>query len=221
MLGELLGIGHQIPSQDLVLGLVGAPPPCARDRAHRHRAIAQADQDLGARAHQRVVAEVEEEQERGRIEPAQRAVERERRQAELEVEPLRGDHLEDVAGADVLLRPLDHRMILLAGDVGPGLGRRARHPQRLVADAAAEVGDGVGEPLARLAKGLPRRRLARPDRRDQGDLVLDVVEQRHHRRTHEHRIGQAEVVRICVRQALDQPDHVVAHLPEQTCRHQR
>ena len=37
----------------------------------------------------------------------------------------------------------------------------------------------------------------------------------------EHRVGQAERVRVGVRQALDQPDHVVAHVAEQAGRHQR
>ena len=48
-----------------------------------------------------------------------------------------------------------------------------------------------------------------------------MVEQRHHGRPQEHRVGQAEAVRIGVRQALDQPDHVVAHVAEQSGRHQR
>ena len=76
------------------------------------------------------LAEVEEEQERGGVEPAQRPIERERRQAERQVEPLRGHHLEDVAGADVLLRPLDHRVVPLTADVGDRLRRRARRSAR-------------------------------------------------------------------------------------------
>jgi hypothetical protein len=47
------------------------------DRANRHHAVAHAHQDLRARSGDREAAEVEEEQERCRIDPAQRAVERE------------------------------------------------------------------------------------------------------------------------------------------------
>ena len=48
-----------------------------------------------------------------------------------------------------------------------------------------------------------------------------MVEQRHHGRAQEHRVGQVEAVRVIVGQALDQPDHVVGHVAEQAGTHQR
>ena len=82
VLGALLGIGQQLVRQRLVLGRRRAAPAGAGERADGDRAVAQPHQDLRARADQREVAEVEEEQERRGVEPAQRAVERERRQRE-------------------------------------------------------------------------------------------------------------------------------------------
>ena len=52
----------------------------------------------------REAAEIEEEQERRRIDPPQRAVQRERRQRERHREALARHDLEGVAGGDVLLR---------------------------------------------------------------------------------------------------------------------
>ena len=77
-------------------------------RADRHGAVARLDQDFRARSGDGEVAEVEKEQIRRRVDPAQRAVERERRQRERRLEALRQHHLEDVAGGDVLLGAQHH-----------------------------------------------------------------------------------------------------------------
>ena len=56
----------------------------------------------------RKAAEVEEEQERRGIDPAQRAIERERGESERRLEALREHDLEDVARRDVLLGAGNH-----------------------------------------------------------------------------------------------------------------
>ena len=61
----------------------------ARDRAHRDLALADAHQDLRRGADDLVGLEVEIAQERRRVDAAQRAVEREGRQREGRLEPLR------------------------------------------------------------------------------------------------------------------------------------
>jgi hypothetical protein len=61
----------------------------------------------------------------------------------------------------------------------------------------------------------------RAHRRDDGELVLDIVEHRDDRRAQEQAVGQAEDVRIGVGQPFHQPHHVVAHVAEQACRHRR
>ena len=105
MLGALLGVGQQL----------GSPAPRPRAGvAPRRRVPAigrmvtvssrNADQDFRAGADDLEVREVEIEQEGRGIDAAQRAVERERRQGEGRLEALRQHDLEDVAGADVVLR---------------------------------------------------------------------------------------------------------------------
>ena len=112
VLGALLRIGQQLGLERLVLVRRRAARPRAGDRADGDRAVAHPHQDLRARADDREAAEIEEIQERRGIDPAQRAVERERRQRERRLEALRQHDLEDVAGGDVFLGALHHRAVL-------------------------------------------------------------------------------------------------------------
>ena len=111
MLRALLRIGEQCGRQRLIFGFVGAAPRRAGNRADGDVAVAHAHQNFRARADQRKAAEIEMEQERRRVQPPQRAVERERRQRERRGEALRQHDLEDVAGLDVLLGLGDHAEI--------------------------------------------------------------------------------------------------------------
>ena len=87
---------------------------------------------------------------------------------------------------------------------------------------AVEVGDHVGQPLAGQIIGGARAEVrAGPDRGHDHHPVLDVVEDRHHRRPDEDRVGNPEPVGIGRRQPLHQPHHVVAHEAEQPGRHWR
>ena len=70
-------------------------------------AVAQPHQDFRAAADDREAAEIEEEQERRRVDPPQRAIQREGRQREGHREALARHDLEDVAGGDVFLAALD------------------------------------------------------------------------------------------------------------------
>ena len=99
-----LGSLSRASAERLVLGVGRPARRRAGDRADGHLAVAHAHQNFGARADEREAAEVEMEQERRRVEAPQRAIERERRQRERRGEALRQHDLEDVAGADVLLR---------------------------------------------------------------------------------------------------------------------
>ncbi len=223
MLGQLLGVAQQRLGIGLVLGPVGAARPGAGDRPDHHRAVAQPDQDLGARADQGEAVEIQIEQERRRVEPAQRPIQRQGRQIEGQAEALGGHHLEDVARPDVGLRLLDHGVVLGAGHVRDRC-RQRRAARRLgpVRQATIEVGDHIRQPLAGEVVGGPGPQLGRrPDRRHQHHPILDIVEDRHHGRPDQHRVRDAELIRIGIRQALHQPDHVVAEIAEQPGRHRR
>ena len=78
VLGPLLRIGQQLPLQRLVLLGRRAPAAGAGERADGHHAVAQTHQDLRAGADDGEAAEIEEEQEGRRVDPPQRAVQRER-----------------------------------------------------------------------------------------------------------------------------------------------
>ena len=155
------------------------------------------------------------EHERAGVDDAQGAVDVERLGGRLDLEPLAEDDLEDVAGLDVLLALADDRLVLLAGEVGPG-----REPGRPVGVdvGQAELGAGLGEAGDQLvdpgAGPLVRgpRRLARVEvgvRHDQ-DRLVDVVEDDHPVVEGEREVGQAAVVGRGVRQVLDVADRVVA-----------
>ena len=108
MLGALLGIGEQPILVGLVLVRRRSARHGAGDRADGDGARAHPHQDFRAGARNRIATEIEEVEERRRIDPPQRAVEREGRQRERRLEALREHDLEDVASQDVLLGAADH-----------------------------------------------------------------------------------------------------------------
>ena len=97
------GSARRLSAWAPILGRRRAARAGAGDRPDRHFAVANPDEDLRRRADDLEVLEVEIAQERRRIDPAQRAVEREGGEREGRFEPLRENHLEDVAGPDVFL----------------------------------------------------------------------------------------------------------------------
>ena len=103
VLGPFLGVGQQFLGQGPVLGLVLAPPPRAGERADRDRPVLDPDQDLRRAADQAEVVERQVEQERAGVDDPEHAVDVERVGRGLDLEPLAGHDLEDVAGLDVFL----------------------------------------------------------------------------------------------------------------------
>ena len=222
VLGPLLGVGQQLGLERVVLLRRSAAPAGAGDGADGDRAVAHPHQDLGARAHHLEVAEVEIEHVGAGVGAPQRPVERERRQREVQRPALRGHHLEDVAGADVLLGRLDHLRIALGRGVRdrlPDLAQVAVGPP--VAHGAVEVHDRVRQPLGRARIGRPRvGGVAGAHRRDEGHLVLHRVDRGHDGRAHHHRVGQAQRVGVGLGDLLHLADHLVAEIAEQA-RHPR
>ena len=152
-----LGSASSRLGQRLVLGVGRRRAARAGDRADGHLAVAHAHEDLGARADEREVAEIEVEEERRGIGAAQRAIERERRQRERRREALRQHDLEDVAGGDVLLRPLRPCPCIRPAScwsVGSGAASLRAVIERRVRQRLVERRDDALEPLARRLVGL-------------------------------------------------------------------
>ncbi len=105
VLRPLLRIAEQFGLERLVLVVRRAAPPRAGQRPDRDDAVAQPDQNFGRRTDHGEAAEIEEEQERCRVDPAQRAVEREGRQRERRRKALARHDLEGVAGKNVFPAP--------------------------------------------------------------------------------------------------------------------
>src|SRR5437588_181534 len=76
-------------------------------RWDRHRAVLDPHQALRGTADQAEVAVIEVEQEWARVDRPEHPVDVERLRPRLNVDPLAGDHLEDVARLDVLLAMAD------------------------------------------------------------------------------------------------------------------
>src|SRR3984957_41150 len=105
MFGALLRVGQQFSRERVVFRWAFSSRPRAGDWADGALAVAHAHQDLGTRADDLEAAEVEKAEIRGRIDPPQRSIERERRKVEAAREALRQHDLEGVAGGDIVLRP--------------------------------------------------------------------------------------------------------------------
>ena len=224
MLGPLLGVAHQFFGKRLVFLRRLAARPCAGDGADGHDAVAQPHQDFRARSHNGKTGKGEVVQERRRVQPAQRAIEGERRQGEGTAEALARHHLEHVAGADVLLGALDDGEILVmrrVGFDGAEGGKIFRHRRRS-RGRALQIVDRIVQPLG--GAGIRRPcidAVLRPHRRHDQDLVAHRVEDRDDRRPQQDRVGQAERIGRNIGQLFDEPHHVVAEIAEQPGRHRR
>ncbi len=200
-----------------------AARPGAGNRADGHLAVLDPDQDLRARAGDGEVAEVEIVEVGRGIHPAERPVEGEGRQGERRLEALRQHDLEDVAGADVVLRPRHHVEVALRGRVGDdrpvevdvGVARRfvQAHVERV--DHRSQTLDGTGMGLGGAHAGR------RTDGGHHGDLVADGVEDDDHGRANQHRVGKAERIRRRRPERFHLADHVVAEIAEDSGCHRR
>ena len=219
MLGALLGIGEQArrgsPRPPRAVLPRGRVPAIGRIG---DLAVADADEDLGARADQREAGQVEMIEEGRGVDAAQRAVELERRQREGRGEALREHDLEDVAGDDVVLA-------------------RARPSPRSVRGRARACRRGSGSVGAdrRRAAAWRRaarrwRRAARPPRRrsrpasragsGQAGATRNSASASRSKTRSTRRAGRTacragRAGRRRARQLLDQPDRLVAEIADQ------
>jgi hypothetical protein len=187
---------------------------------------ADADQNLGARSHQREARKVEEIEERRGVHPPQRAVERQRGEGEGAGEALGQHHLEDVACEDVVLGAQGHRLVIVGrddgGEIGQAVGHRIGGGRR---HGLTELAEGRVNPLARAFNGGGR--IARfPDRRDREERVGEAIEHQDDRGPHEQHVGQIERAVGRTGQGFDQPNGLVTEIADkarergrQTVRH--
>ena len=195
VLGALLGVGEQFRRR--------APRPPGSRRAGGcrrwggsspcRRAPAPGSPGWSRRLE---AAEIEEEQERRGIDPAQRAVKREGRQRERRREALRQHHLEDVAGADVflrLLRPWRDIALRWCWTPARGSATAARPALSFVAQRAFEHGDRRFEPVqSGLVGRVGGDALQRPHRRDHGISSRTPSNTAISGRAHQQRIRDAD-----------------------------
>src|SRR5581483_8932914 len=177
------------------LGFVAAArPDRPGDRVELGAAAAALDDRLRRAADEGYVVELEEEEIRRRVDPPQRAVELDGGGARRPRCALRDDDLEDVAHADVLLRPLDAADVLVPGRLAlqrASYAVAARHlrlrPGQGVSVSAQELGDATGvveadedvgdeEEALRRVRPVRRQRDGRLEARDR--VVAEVAEDR-------------------------------------------
>ncbi len=161
VLGPLLGVGEQFVGQGPVFLLAPAAATGPGQGADRHDPLLDPHEDLRRAADQGEIAERQVEQERAGIDDAQHPVDVERVGAGLDLEPLAGHDLEDVARLDVFLAVADDLLVPLAGEVGPERQRGAACRCR----CRRRPGRGRGRPGARPARRPGR---TRRDRRRRG-----------------------------------------------------
>ena len=225
MLRALLFVGEKVGGERLVLGLGLAAPAGAGDRPDRHHAVAHPDQDFRARADDLKPAKVEIAEKWRRIDPSQRAIQGESGQGERREKALRQDDLEDIAGANVILRPIDHGEEAFRLGIGHGNDRLAvlaAAATRAMCQRPLQRRDDPGDTLLRLrVGGFGRNTVALPHRRHDRDFVAHGVEDHHQRRAHEDRIRNPDGVGLRRRQPLHLADHVVAEIAKHPGRHRR
>ena len=150
-----------------------------------------------------------------RVHGAETAVDVEGRGGQRQLEALRQHHLDDVAGADVLLRALDEPLEGGRRHVGPQLAapvparRLGAHHRCLQARD-----EGVDPRDCRIVRPVRRGPVAEIRVRHDADRLADVVE--HQDALHEHHadVGQREVVLRGDRQTLERPHGVVAEIAD-------
>ena len=218
VLGDLLRVLLQLGGHAPVVLVGAAAAAGAGDRTaddgaaeHLHHRLGRGPGDGDALVAQEVHV-------RAGVHLAEDAVEIERVGLEVDVEALRQDHLEDVAGQDVLLGhlhgPLVHAVGHRAANLGRGLPGHGRfgqwHHQRL--GQLRRRGPDAFARLVVLAVHVRPGHVQDGDALDQVDPLAPVVEGGHRADDAHHRIRQAAVVVGHVRQVLHLADDVVAEV---------
>ena len=197
VLRALFGIGHEVVGIGVVLFDGRSSAAGAGDGADFHEVAGEAHMDFGRTADERVSAGTAEAEHVGRgIHEPQGAVEIQRVAGEIRLEPLREDDLEDVPGADVFLRAVDHGVVFLAGGVrrggrggGGGFGENGIESER-----SAEVFQDALNPRRGCVIGRAGVALVWENIRDNSNSAAAVVEDDNRLCDHEKHVGDAEFV---------------------------
>ena len=219
VLGQFLLIREEIGFERAVLFRCRAPRAGAGDRADRHLAIEDADEDFRAGADDLKAAEIEVEHEGRGVGAPKAPVECKGRQGEGLRPALRGDDLKDVAGGDVVPRLFDRRLVGVLGEV-----RYRLDGGDLVSEIAVGAGHGSFEVADRVhdafgglsVGGAGREPGIRPCRGDDDHLALYAVQNGNNGGPEKDRVGQSDGIGVDVGQMLDKADHVVAEIAEET-----
>ena len=217
MLGQFLLIGQQIKFQRLVFVRRGPAHTGACDGAHGHFAVAQADQNFGRCADDLEAAKVEKEHERRGVGTAQRAIQRKGRQFKALRPALAGDHLKNIACADIVFGALYRRDIAVMGKIRHRITDACGLSQ-IAGDCggAVKITQRVHHPFCGLRISGTRRQTRRvPCRRHKCHFAFNPVQHRHNGRAQQHGIGQAQRIGVYVGQMFHQPDHIIAKIAEQ------
>ena len=197
VLGAFLGVGHEVFGVRGILFGRGAAPAGACDGADFHEAAGEAHMDFRRTADERVAAGAAQAEHVGRgVDEAQGAVEAEGVAAESGFEPLGEHDLENVAGADVFLRALDHGVVFAAGGVRcGGRGRRGGvGEQGLEGEGLAEFFEGFADALRGSVVGGAGVATVRENIFHDAQAAAPVVEDEDGFRDHEEHVRNAEFV---------------------------
>jgi hypothetical protein len=220
VLGALLGVREQLLGQATVDFGVGVARPGAGDRPGGHDSGRLAHQHLRRGAGERDVGGFEQNHVGAGVDQAQGAVELQRRAPERHPEAARQDHLEDVTGRDVLLRPSHGGAKRFAVEARNGR-RRARRLARQGGRAARRRGvEDPGE-LVERRLGVRGGRLALDFVRDPQQPLARVIEGQHAIEAAEDRQRQPVAVWRPRRQALEQAHQVVTEPADEAARERR
>ena len=182
VLGDFLGIRQQFRLQFPVLLLAVAATTGTGDGPHGDYSLFHPGQDLGGRAHDMEIFQVQVIHVGGGIEVAQGAVQVQGRRGEGDAHALGGHYLHHVPRQYVLLDPFDGLVVLGLGKIGLGqlfqLGAvgAAQHHLRQRRHGQGQSADQFPQTLLRLFQGAFRGRVGIDD---QADSASQVVEYQH------------------------------------------
>ena len=214
VLGPVLLALPQLPLQRLVLG-AGAPAMAGpRDGPKGDPGPGDSNQDLGRAPGKGALAILEEEHVGGGIQDPERAIDVEGAHGGVRLQPVRQHHLDDVPGADVLLRGLDGGQVTLLPQVaserhlgqGLRLGRGRRRKPLEPRDHLVDRGHRLPVRPLRLPLGAGVH--------DEPEPVPEVVEDQDQLRENEVEVGVPEIVRQDRRELLEEAHVVVSDEPD-------
>ncbi len=222
MLGALLRVARQVLLHAGVLVVVAAAGSRPGDRARPDSIPLDPNQHLGRSPGQGEIAEIEKVHVGRRVDPPEGPVDRERRGGAAPLEPLRQDHLEDVAGPDVVLGPPHPRLVPRLAHVDRPAARpapRRARPRETAQERPLrrlDPGPGLPIPLEQAARRERTGLVSGPDVRDDLNPLAQMIEGENGIVDPEQDVGGPEIVRTRPRQFLDLAHHVigqVAHGP--------